>query len=125
MFSLSKKIENSNKDTCIKKIQLRKLNIKLEFHWISCLGTILIFFNFHMYVSIQGVYQVVRETLNDQEDVYVDGGLLCNYPIHAFDGKRYFAYSILSLNKIIYIHTRQDSIYIYILYIYIYIYIYI
>ena len=77
-----------------------------------------------MYVSIQGVYQVVRETLNDQEDVYVDGGLLCNYPIHAFDGKRYFAYSILSLNKIIYIHTRQDSIYIYIIYIYIYIYIY-
>lgn len=23
---------------------------------------------------------------NDYEDVYVDGGLLCNYPIHAFDG---------------------------------------
>jgi hypothetical protein len=33
------------------------------------------------------VFQVVRETFNGQENVYVDGGLLCNYPIHAFDGK--------------------------------------
>ena len=29
---LSSKIENSNIDTGIKKIQLRKLSIKLEFH---------------------------------------------------------------------------------------------
>lgn len=36
--------------------------------------------------SISGVFQCVREMNNDCEDVYVDGGLLCNYPIHAFDG---------------------------------------
>ena len=35
---------------------------------------------------ISGVFQCVREMNNDYEDVYVDGGLLCNYPIHAFDG---------------------------------------
>ena len=32
------------------------------------------------------MFQCVREINNDYEDVYVDGGLLCNYPIHAFDG---------------------------------------
>ena len=25
--------------------------------------------------------------MNEEEDNYVDGGFLCNYPIHAFDGK--------------------------------------
>ena len=35
----------------------------------------------------EGVFQCVREMNNDYEDVYVDGGLLCNYPIHAFDGE--------------------------------------
>lgn len=35
---------------------------------------------------VLGVFQCVREMNNDYEDVYVDGGLLCNYPIHAFDG---------------------------------------
>ena len=24
-----------------------------------------------------------------QRDMYVDGGLLCNYPVHVFDGKIY------------------------------------
>ncbi|CAB4043532.1 partial, partial [Paramuricea clavata] len=38
-----------------------------------------------MSMALPGVFQVVRETFNGQEDVYVDGGLLCNYPIHAFD----------------------------------------
>ncbi|XP_078376863.1 uncharacterized protein LOC144660159 [Oculina patagonica] len=39
-----------------------------------------------MSVALPGVFQCVREINNDYEDVYVDGGLLCNYPIHAFDG---------------------------------------
>ena len=25
--------------------------------------------------------------MTEVEDIYVDGGFLCNYPIHAFDGK--------------------------------------
>ena len=28
-----------------------------------------------------------RKEKEKAKDVYVDGGLLCNYPIHAFDGK--------------------------------------
>ncbi|EDO48969.1 predicted protein, partial [Nematostella vectensis] len=39
-----------------------------------------------MSIALPGVFQSVREVNNDMEDVYVDGGLLCNYPIHAFDG---------------------------------------
>ncbi|EDO26835.1 predicted protein, partial [Nematostella vectensis] len=38
-----------------------------------------------MSIALPGVFQSVREVNNDMEDVYVDGGLLCNYPIHAFD----------------------------------------
>lgn len=35
-----------------------------------------------------GIFQAVKR-INDlgQTDVYIDGGLLCNYPVHAFDGK--------------------------------------
>ncbi|KXJ23340.1 Uncharacterized protein R571 [Exaiptasia diaphana] len=39
-----------------------------------------------MSVALPGVFQCVRQINNDYEDVYVDGGLLCNYPIHAYDG---------------------------------------
>lgn len=34
-------------------------------------------------------YRIVRQIgrkLKNEEDVYTDGGLLCNYPLHAFDG---------------------------------------
>ena len=44
-------------------------------------------FTISTFVVFVGVFQCVREMNNDYEDVYVDGGLLCNYPIHAFDGK--------------------------------------
>lgn len=33
-----------------------------------------------------GVFQSVPYKVNENTDIYVDGGLLCNYPIHAFDG---------------------------------------
>lgn len=40
-----------------------------------------------MSTALPGVFQSVRYKLNEENtDVYVDGGLLCNYPIHAFDG---------------------------------------
>jgi len=39
-----------------------------------------------MSMALPGVFQSVKEVNNDYEDVYVDGGLLCNYPIHCFDG---------------------------------------
>ena len=36
---------------------------------------------------LSGVFQSVRYKVHETEDIFVDGGLLCNYPIHAFDGK--------------------------------------
>lgn len=39
-----------------------------------------------MSMSIPGIFQTVRHKTHTTEDHYVDGGFLCNYPIHAFDG---------------------------------------
>ena len=36
---------------------------------------------------VVGVFQSVRHRVHETTDLFVDGGLLCNYPIHAFDGK--------------------------------------
>ncbi|XP_071790966.1 uncharacterized protein [Asterias amurensis] len=36
--------------------------------------------------SIPGVFCTVKNTLSSFPDHYIDGGLLVNYPIHAFDG---------------------------------------
>ena len=38
-------------------------------------------------LHFSGVFQSVKYKVNENTDVYVDGGLLCNYPIHAFDGE--------------------------------------
>lgn len=42
----------------------------------------------HVLNYILGIFQAVK-VKNDRgdTDVYIDGGLLCNYPVHAFDGK--------------------------------------
>eukprot|EP00794_Sanderia_malayensis_P003397 gene3397-3887_t len=39
-----------------------------------------------MSTAMPGVFQSVLYKVHEDTDVYVDGGLLCNYPIHAFDG---------------------------------------
>ncbi|ESO99707.1 hypothetical protein LOTGIDRAFT_238744 [Lottia gigantea] len=39
-----------------------------------------------MSMSLPGYFQAVKITNMGETDVYVDGGLLCNYPIHCFDG---------------------------------------
>ena len=34
-----------------------------------------------------GIFEAVKMTNSiGQTDIYVDGGIVCNYPIHAFDG---------------------------------------
>ena len=39
---------------------------------------------------VLGVFQAVKiRNEQGQKDMYVDGGLLCNYPVHVFDGKIY------------------------------------
>ncbi|XP_012941508.1 uncharacterized protein LOC106012608 [Aplysia californica] len=39
-----------------------------------------------MSMAIPGVFSARRYDNHGQVDVYVDGGVLCNYPIHCFDG---------------------------------------
>ncbi|XP_067948270.1 uncharacterized protein [Watersipora subatra] len=40
-----------------------------------------------MSLSIPGIFEAVKlKNGLGQTDVYIDGGLVCNYPIHAFDG---------------------------------------
>ncbi|XP_033741846.1 uncharacterized protein YqhO-like [Pecten maximus] len=41
-----------------------------------------------MSMSIPGMFQVVKYNPNTQSpnNMYIDGGVLCNYPIHCFDG---------------------------------------
>ncbi|XP_063399847.1 uncharacterized protein LOC134684480 isoform X2 [Mytilus trossulus] len=38
-----------------------------------------------MSMSLPGVFKATKYTLNKETNTYVDGGLLCNYPIHCFD----------------------------------------
>mgnify|MGYP001803140226 CR=1 FL=1 len=38
--------------------------------------------------TVPGVFQAVKiRNEQGQKDMYVDGGILCNYPVHVFDGK--------------------------------------
>lgn len=39
-----------------------------------------------MSMSIPGLFQSVQGTMYSNTNTYVDGGIICNYPIHCFDG---------------------------------------
>ncbi|XP_067649301.1 uncharacterized protein [Haliotis asinina] len=39
-----------------------------------------------MSMSIPGMFTATKYTLYGETDLFVDGGILCNYPIHCFDG---------------------------------------
>ncbi|KAK7494691.1 hypothetical protein BaRGS_00014089 [Batillaria attramentaria] len=39
-----------------------------------------------MSMAIPGLFRATKYTDHGQTDVFVDGGVLCNYPIHCFDG---------------------------------------
>ena len=44
--------------------------------------------NRNICLSLPGVFQAVKiRNEQGQKDMYVDGGILCNYPVHVFDGK--------------------------------------
>lgn len=34
-----------------------------------------------------GLFMALRHSYHGEKDVFVDGGVLCNYPIHCFDGR--------------------------------------
>ncbi|XP_041367006.1 uncharacterized protein LOC121381726 [Gigantopelta aegis] len=39
-----------------------------------------------MSMAIPGVFMAIKYTMHNHKDTFVDGGWLCNYPIHCFDG---------------------------------------
>eukprot|EP00057_Strongylocentrotus_purpuratus_P011294 XP_011665768.1 PREDICTED: uncharacterized protein LOC100890855 [Strongylocentrotus purpuratus] len=39
-----------------------------------------------MSTSIPGVFFPVKRRYMDRTDTYIDGGVICNYPVHCFDG---------------------------------------
>lgn len=36
------------------------------------------------------MFQATKYTQHGETNTYVDGGLICNYPVHCFDGKSVF-----------------------------------
>lgn len=34
-----------------------------------------------------GMFSATKYTVFGHTDIFVDGGVLCNYPVHCFDGK--------------------------------------
>lgn len=39
---------------------------------------------------LSGMFTAAVYNHDGNKDIYVDGGVLCNYPIHCFDGKNEF-----------------------------------
>ncbi|XP_041459640.1 uncharacterized protein LOC121411159 isoform X2 [Lytechinus variegatus] len=39
-----------------------------------------------MSTSLPGVFYPFQKVTGDRTDLYIDGGLICNYPVHCFDG---------------------------------------
>ncbi len=59
------------------------------------------------------MYQAVKYKKYSHVDYYIDGGVLCNYPIHCFDGELYLLHILIQLNarlrqlKVWFISTRH------------------
>lgn len=45
-------------------------------------------------VTFLGMFQATKYTQNGETNTYVDGGLICNYPLHCFDGKSVYTLTI-------------------------------
>ena len=54
----------------------------------------------------------VKYTLHGETDTFVDGGVLCNYPIHSFDGNppTSFAHCCLTLLFTVFIYLSYNII---------------
>ena len=52
------------------------------------MGVILALFKQSIVIVTSGVFQPVKYKMYNHIDYYVDGALLCNYPIRCFDGKK-------------------------------------
>jgi hypothetical protein len=54
-----------------------------------------------IFVHWTGLMQPVQHTENGADNLYVDGGVLLNYPIECFDGEYFLNYPIECFNSTI------------------------
>ncbi|XP_041365150.1 uncharacterized protein LOC121380414 [Gigantopelta aegis] len=74
----------TGKELCIVVTNLNQMNT--EYCHPKTTPDIPVRLALRMSISIPGVFMAIQYTMHGQTDTFVDGGLLCNYPIHSFDG---------------------------------------
>ena len=57
----------------------------MEMAVISFITQICSFYNIFCVIFL-GLFQAHKVKVGKKKDINVDGGVLCNYPVHAFDG---------------------------------------
>ncbi|GAB1597832.1 uncharacterized protein LOC115232612 [Argonauta hians] len=76
--------EKTGKEVCIVATNLNR-NREEYFH-VTITPDVEIRRAVHMTISFPGLSQPVKYCLDGQESYYLDGGIICNYPINCFDG---------------------------------------
>ncbi|XP_033097407.1 uncharacterized protein LOC117101509 isoform X1 [Anneissia japonica] len=76
--------ERTGKELCTVATNLNQMSA--EYCHVKTTPEMPVILALRMSMSLPVLLGAVRYKLRDTEDVFVDGGLLCNYPIHVYDG---------------------------------------
>ncbi|XP_071957052.1 uncharacterized protein [Antedon mediterranea] len=76
--------EKTGKELCCVTTNLNQMSV--EYCHVKTTPDMPIIIALRMSMSLPVLLQAVKHQMHGEEDVFVDGGLLCNYPIHVFDG---------------------------------------
>ncbi|PVD30055.1 hypothetical protein C0Q70_09316 [Pomacea canaliculata] len=72
------------KELCIVVTNLNQMSI--EYFHPKTTPNVPVRLAVRMSMSIPGLFMALRHSYHGEKDIFVDGGVLCNYPIHCFDG---------------------------------------
>ncbi|XP_011662849.2 uncharacterized protein LOC593724 isoform X2 [Strongylocentrotus purpuratus] len=76
--------DKTGKELCI---VVTNLSLKMEeYCHVKTTPNLPIRIAIRMSTSLPGVYYPFQKVTGERKDLYVDGGLICNYPVHCFDG---------------------------------------
>ncbi|XP_033110645.1 uncharacterized protein LOC117111468 [Anneissia japonica] len=76
--------EATGKELCCVATNLNRMSV--EYCHLKTTPDMPVIIALRMSMSLPVLLQAVKHQTHGAEDVFVDGGLLCNYPIHVFDG---------------------------------------
>ncbi|XP_033121296.1 uncharacterized protein LOC117120366 [Anneissia japonica] len=76
--------ENTGKELCCVATNLNLMTA--EYCHVKTTPDLPIIVALRMSMSLPALLCAVKHNLRGEDDIYVDGGLLCNYPIHVYDG---------------------------------------